>query len=67
MPGTVDGIDLARYLVKRHPNIPVIITFGHVNGQELPFDLGPLIEKPYLPRKVLEIIKSALASTQLEP
>ena len=43
MPGTVDGIDLARYVQLHHPDIPVLITSDpegiSVNNDERPKDL----------------------------
>ncbi len=34
MPGTVDGVGLARYVHKHHPQIPVLITSGHMRAPE---------------------------------
>jgi DNA-binding NtrC family response regulator len=60
MPGTVDGIDLARYVQNHHPHIPVVITSGHVSPKEVPAALGPFIAKPYDRVKVLETIEQLL-------
>lgn len=60
MPGTTDGIDLARYVKKHHPQIPVLITSGHVSAAEFPTDLGRLIDKPYDRAAVLKAIVDAL-------
>jgi len=60
MPGIVDGLDLARYVQSHHPDVPVVITSGHVKPADIPAELGPIIEKPYKPVDVLEAIKSKL-------
>lgn len=60
MPGTTDGIDLARYVKKHHPKIPVLITSGHISAGELPADLGRLIDKPYDRSAVLKAILESL-------
>jgi CheY-like chemotaxis protein len=61
MPGTADGIDLARYVQKHHPQIPVLITSGHIPSAELPEDLGRLIDKPYDRAHVMQAIVEALS------
>ena len=63
MPGTVDGIGLARYVRKHRP----IITSGHIQAQELPEDLGPLIDKPYDRAQVTRAIVEALSKKQDGP
>ena len=60
MPGTVDGIDLARYVQNHHPHLPVVITSGHVSPKEVPAALGPFIAKPYDRVRVLETIEQLL-------
>jgi len=60
MPGTIDGLDLARYVQTHHPGVPVLITSGHVRADDSPTDLGPIIGKPYNPADVLTAIKSKL-------
>jgi DNA-binding NtrC family response regulator len=60
MPGTVDGIDLARYIKNHHPDVPVVITSGHVLPTEVPRALGPFIAKPYDLARVLEILELQL-------
>jgi CheY-like chemotaxis protein len=67
MPGTVDGVGLARYVKKHHPEIPVLITSGHVQAAELPKDLGRLIDKPYDRARVLAAIVEALTGRQDGP
>jgi CheY-like chemotaxis protein len=47
MPGALDGLDLARYVRTHHPEVPVLITSGHLPADEMPEELGQLIAKPY--------------------
>jgi len=63
MPGTANGIDLARYVKKHYPEIPVLITSGHIASGELPQDLGPLIDKPYDLALVVTAIMKSLTKT----
>jgi DNA-binding NtrC family response regulator len=60
MPGTVDGIDLARYVQNHHPDVRVVITSGHVSLTEVPGSLGPFIAKPYDRARVLKTIEQQL-------
>jgi DNA-binding NtrC family response regulator len=60
MPGTVDGIDLARYVQNHHPHIPVVLTSGHVLPKEIPDGLGLFIRKPYERARVLQTIEQQL-------
>ena len=62
MPGTVNGIDLARYVQLHHPDIPVLITSGHVLESELPESVGPLISKPYDHEQVLKPSKTSFGA-----
>ena len=67
MPGTVNGIDLARYVQLHHPDIPVLITSGHVLESELPESVGPLISKPYDQKQVLKAIEEQLRARNKQP
>jgi two-component system, response regulator PdtaR len=60
MPGTIDGIDLARYVQTHHPDIPVLVTSGHISPDDLPPEFGPLITKPYSRAEVLKAIEERL-------
>ena len=60
MPGALDGLDLARYVKKHHPDIGILITSGHAMPGDLPVDLGPVIGKPYLPEAVLAKVRKLL-------
>jgi CheY-like chemotaxis protein len=63
MPGTVDGADLARYVKAHCPQIPVLVTSGHIRADELPEDLGALIDKPYDRSLVFRAIMEALSKS----
>ena len=61
MPGNLNGIDLIHYLRANYPDIKTIVTSGHLRASELPGDVGQFIDKPYLPRTILALVKEALA------
>jgi len=61
MPGSLSGIDLARYIRRNRPGIKTLITSGHLPASDLPPDLGRLIDKPYLPKAILGLVEDALA------
>ena len=60
MPGELDGLDLAEYVVRNHPKVKVIVTSGHIGRSSLPAHLGQLVEKPYLPAQVVRLIRDTL-------
>ena len=50
MPGSMDGIDLARRIRTEWPDMKVILTSGAVTASALPADLrdyATLVQKPY--------------------
>jgi CheY-like chemotaxis protein len=57
MPGTMDGIDLARLVHDRWPNIGILLTSGHIrpNREDLPND-GRFVAKPYVVNSVISEI-----------
>jgi DNA-binding NtrC family response regulator len=60
MPGTVDGMDLTRYVQSHHPHIPVVVTSGHVSSKEVDSLGVPFVAKPYDRAKVLGTIEQQL-------
>jgi two-component system, response regulator PdtaR len=55
MPGTMDGLALARYVRGRWPPVKIIITSGYMNIRENDLPLGSLfVEKPYYPRNIAD-------------
>jgi CheY-like chemotaxis protein len=65
LPGHSTGLELARWIRKRYPNIKVIVTSGHYSAAELAGELcdaGPPITKPYHSDAVVERIRKLSAS-----
>lgn len=62
MPGTLDGIGLARRIKKTWPGIFVIVTSGQqvAESGELSDDV-PFLTKPYLPETVAAMIRQKLS------
>ena len=61
LPGRSSGLELARWIRKRHPDIRVIVTSGIYSSAELAGELceaGPPIVKPYASDAVVERIRS---------
>jgi CheY-like chemotaxis protein len=46
MPGSMNGLDLARLLRRDNPSFPIIIMSAHL-GNQCVDDLGPFLQKPY--------------------
>lgn len=60
MPGT-DGLELARMLAVRYPDLPVLLTTGYSSSAAEAVASGfALISKPYLPADVQRAIAAAL-------
>ena len=65
MPGSMDGLRLARYVSKRWPPITLIVTSGHVkvDVKQLP-EAGLFLSKPYPPRQIMHVLSGLAASAQ---
>ena len=61
MPGSMDGLDLARAVHKRWPHIVPVVTSGRARLQDddIP-DSGHFIDKPYRLSEVVGVIREAL-------
>lgn len=48
MPGTIDGLDLARHIREARPATPVVLTSGHMfeGDRDIPAST-PFLQKPY--------------------
>ena len=58
MPGSMDGISLARFIRSRWPTIAVIVTSGRYTGHDVDLPAGGLFfTKPYDPRQVVTAIR----------
>ena len=61
MPGGVSGLDLARTLRDRHPELPVILTTGYTgHAPDVAAEGFALIEKPYRRDVLAASLRSAL-------
>ncbi len=58
MPGSMDGVELAREIRHRWPGIGVVVTSGRQRPgpDDLP-DGVPFLAKPYLPETVITVIR----------
>ena len=61
MPGSMDGLDLARLVHKRWPHIHLLLTSGHhpVQSADLP-DRGKFVRKPWSSEVLVERIQGFL-------
>jgi signal transduction histidine kinase/CheY-like chemotaxis protein len=62
LPGSLDGLDLAREIRQRRPRLPLLFTSGYASGavqrmEKLP---GPMIDKPYHREALARAIRSVL-------
>ena len=62
MPGALDGLDLAREVHARWPDIKLVVTSGRPKptDKEMPED-GRFVAKPYSPDSLVREIRKALA------
>lgn len=61
LPGHSSGLELARWIRRRHPDVRVIVTSGVYSSAELAGELceaGPPITKPYESEAVVQRIRS---------
>jgi CheY-like chemotaxis protein len=61
LPGHSSGLELARWIRRRHPDVRVIVTSGVYSSAELAGELceaGPPIAKPYESDAVVQRIRS---------
>lgn len=65
MPGSIDGMGLARWIRTHFPTIKVVLTSGNVRTAELAEDLchlQPIEQKPYNHEALLSRLQTLLAS-----
>jgi two-component system NtrC family sensor kinase len=66
MPGPVSGLDLARAVRDRHPNLPILLVTGYSTvAQEAADDGFPLLRKPYELGVLDDAIRAALGGRVL--
>ena len=64
MPGQMDGLDLARWLIQNRPDIPVMIATGDLGRATAMHDLcaAETFMKPYDQEKVADRMRRTLAN-----
>jgi CheY-like chemotaxis protein len=61
MPGSLDGLDLLRFIKERFSELPVILTSGHLDPREaLAEGARHLLPKPYKIGTVLDLVATEL-------
>jgi CheY-like chemotaxis protein len=62
MPGSMDGLKLAKFVKNRWPPIKIVATSGlvRVSGKDLP-EGGRFLSKPYTPAEVTETLRQLTA------
>ncbi len=71
MPGPMDGIDLAREALRRHPGLRVLIMSGYVGGpdvdQRMASQRFPLLAKPFMRDQLSRAVRGVLDMSQALP
>ena len=63
MPGSMDGLALARYVRGRWPPVKIIVTSGYMKARESDLPTGALfVEKPYQPKAIADKMNELLAA-----
>jgi two-component system, response regulator PdtaR len=63
MPGSMDGLALARYVRGRWPPVKIIVTSGYMKALESDLPTGALfVEKPYHPKNIADKMNELLAA-----
>lgn len=63
MPGSMDGLALARYVRGRWPPVKIIVTSGYVKLRDSDLPSGALfVEKPYYPTQIAHKMSDLLAA-----
>lgn len=60
MPGSMDGVGLARWIRDHHPEVPVLLTSGYSTSLSGELKEVKLIEKPYSQSQVLNRIRALI-------
>lgn len=59
MPGSMNGIDLARRLRAHNPDLPIIISSANLDNRSVD-EFGPFIAKPYLMHQAIDLVLDML-------
>jgi CheY-like chemotaxis protein len=61
MPGARDGLDLARHVAARHPDIAILVTSGRSYMAPAGLPTGSrFIPKPYMPNAVVRMLREMI-------
>ncbi len=63
MPGAMDGLNLAREIQERYPNLPVLLATGYSSAAERVGTQFPIIRKPYDYNTLALSVKTALIAS----
>jgi two-component system, response regulator PdtaR len=63
MPGELDGVDLAKLVHERWPELRIVVTSGkdHLRKAQLPDD-GRFVAKPYRTHEVVHLIEEMMSA-----
>lgn len=60
MPGSIDGLGVARFVREQYPNIKIIMVSGHMTAPEASEAADELLSKPYDLRVLVQSIERLL-------
>lgn len=65
MPGTMDGLKLARFVKDRWPPIKIVATSGRVRVSDADLPAGSVfVPKPYSPAQIVVTLRELLGASQ---
>src|SRR5262249_22828944 len=67
MPGTIDGVGLAREIRSRYPNLPVVLTTGYSDAAEAAPSNLRIVRKPFDTDTLRDLINEVTPRRLLEP
>lgn len=68
MPGRIDGLEMAKLIATRRPELPVVLTSGYMVAPERLEHAGALfLPKPYTVQKLRTALTSALYRAKPQP
>lgn len=65
MPGAFDGLELARRVKTQRPDLPILVTSGHLERVGASWVAG-FLPKPYLPGDAIDLIFSLIRKEAME-
>jgi two-component system, response regulator PdtaR len=68
MPGSMDGLELARTVRERWPGVGIVVTSGReCPGPDDLSDKVAFLAKPYLPDTIISVIRQMVTPHVIEP